>query len=88
MSELRKDLDYRKMITEPPQTWMRLGELLNWCQANGVTRRATRKLIDEGVIEAAPWSHDRWKFYNADQVRRDVLEKETIRCGNNSKRQH
>ena len=68
---------------------MTLGELLTWCKENGVAVNNTRKLIRDGVIEVADWGGGgNRRYFNAEQVKRDVLEKETKPCGNNSKGQH
>ena len=61
------------MSTSPPKPHLRYADLKEWLQANGVSHYKVRSLISQGVIKTQHVNGGR-AFYNADQVKRDVLD--------------
>jgi len=78
------------MTTPAPRNWMTYGELVAWCEENGLKESLVRTLIDNGTIGIRYISNNKWRRFNADQVKRDVLEPEgkLTYNGNHPTRQH
>lgn len=61
------------MSTSAPKPHLRYAELREWLYENGVSHNKLRLLLTEGVIRRIYLKGPR-ALYNADQVKRDVLD--------------
>lgn len=61
------------MSTPSPKPHLRYAELKEWLQANGVSGYKLRSLLAQGII-IPQFVGGGYAYYNADQIRRDVLE--------------
>ena len=61
------------MSTTPPKPHLRYAELREWLQANGVSQYKLKSLLAQGVIKAN-YIGGGCAYYNADQIKRDVLD--------------
>ena len=61
------------MSTTPPKPHLRYAELKEWLQANGVSQYKMKSLLSQGVIKANHIGGG-CAYYNADQIKRDVLD--------------
>lgn len=61
------------MSTTPPKPHLRYAELKDWLSENGVSHYKLRSLVNQGVIKTN-YVGGGYAFYNADQIKRDVLD--------------
>ena len=61
------------MSTPSPKPHLRYAELKEWLQANGVSRYKLLSLLEQGIIKPN-FVGGGTAYYNADQVKRDVLD--------------
>ena len=62
------------MSTTPPKPHLRYGELKQWLQENGITEYYLKELLNSGVIKIIHLKNNGRGFYNARQIKRDVLD--------------
>jgi hypothetical protein len=61
------------MSTSAPGPHLRYAELRQWLQENGVSEYKLRSMLALGVIQSKIVAGGK-AYYNADQVKRDVLD--------------
>jgi len=61
------------MSTVAPKPHLRYAELREWLRENGVSHNKLRVLLTDGIIKRQYVNGGR-AFYNADQIKRDVLD--------------
>jgi len=61
------------MSTAAPKPHLRYSELRDWLQTNGVSEHKLKGMLTSGFIKAVYLNGGR-AYYNADQVKRDVLD--------------
>ena len=61
------------MSTGAPKPHLRYAELREWLRENGVSHNKLRVLLTDGIIKRQYVNGGR-AFYNADQIKRDVLD--------------
>jgi hypothetical protein len=61
------------MSTIAPGPHLRYADLKGWLRENGISEYKLKSLLTQGVIKTQHLNGGR-AFYNADQVKRDVLD--------------
>jgi hypothetical protein len=61
------------MSTEAPTEFMRYGTMREWLKQNGFPECEIMRMIAKGLIQARPIRPGGRAWYNASQIKRDVL---------------
>ncbi len=61
------------MSTSAPRSHLRYAEMENWLRENGISKHKLAILMADGVIKRQ-YLNGGAAYYNADQIKRDVLD--------------